>query len=107
MSPVESSLVRSAPLADQIFAQSTVRRRSRLHFRAITALGNRSLKIHVLMVAALFVAWQAFESAALILIVGGVVFFVGSLAIARNESHATPLLLTPLSWWFCWQALTL
>jgi len=107
MSTVESSLVQSAPLADEIFARGAGRRRSRSHVDTIAALGNRSLKIHCLMVAALFVAWQAIESSAVVLVVGGVIFFVGSLAIARNESHTTPLLITPLSWWFCWQALTL
>jgi hypothetical protein len=108
MSPAETSFVQSAPPpADGIFAEFAASRRSRSHIRTLAAIGNRSLRIHFLMVAALFVAWQTLESSAAVLILGGVVFFAGSLVIARNEARASPLLITPLSWLFVWQAFTL
>jgi hypothetical protein len=59
------------------------------------------------MVTALVLMWGVIGSPIVVLLLGGSVFLVGSLVIARNEARSTPLLITPLSWWFTWQAFTL
>jgi hypothetical protein len=59
------------------------------------------------MVLALFLLWSLLDSPGALLVTGGCVFFAGSLFIARNEARATPVLITPISWWFAWQAFSL
>jgi hypothetical protein len=59
------------------------------------------------MVITLVLLWKLIGSPNVVLILGGCVFLAGSLVIARNEARSTPLLITPLSWWFVWQAIAL
>lgn len=105
MLSAESSLVQAARMpADRILAQFAVSGRSRSHTRAIAAIGKRSLKIHVLMVTALVLLWMVISSSSVVLILGGCVFLVGCISIARNEAQSTPVLINPLSWMFTFQA---
>ena len=99
----ESSIVP----ANQIYAQFLASIRSRAYVRAFAASRKRSLKIHLLMVITLVLLWKLIGSPNVVLILGGCVFLAGSLVIARNEARSTPLLITPLSWWFVWQAIAL
>ena len=108
MLSAESSLVTAAPAqTDRIFAQFAANVLSCRHTRALASAGKRSLNIHLLMVTALLLLWKLIESPNVVLILGGTVFFAGSCVIARNEARLTPVLITPLSWWFAWQAFSL
>jgi hypothetical protein len=73
----------------------------------IDAISRRSLLVHCALVLSLWLLWSLIDSPAVFLIAGGCIYLPGAIYMAWNESKATPILISPLSWWFGWEALSL
>jgi hypothetical protein len=74
---------------------------------AVENIRRLSLQVNLGATLVLVALWFLNDNPALFLTLGGGLYFPCCVFIAWNESRATPVMISPLSWWFAWQSFTL